>query len=129
MQKAVVGGILTIVSSILGIITGLFIAAMPLFLNYLIDADPGFGGQEEIDMLWVVGAVYVGIGAFFVLIGVLGIVGGVFSLKRKMWGLSLTGAIAGSILFYPLGIVAVILVSMAQPEFVKAPPAATPAMQ
>ncbi len=83
MQKAIVGGILTIVSSILGILTGLFIAAMPLFLNYLMDAGSGFAGQQEIDMLWVVGAVYVGIGAFFVLIGVLGIVGGVFSLKRK----------------------------------------------
>jgi membrane protease YdiL (CAAX protease family) len=127
MQKAVVGGILTIVSSVMGIITGLFIAAVPLLFKFMLESDYyGFTTQEEADVLAVMGLVYAGIGIIFVLIGVLGIVGGVFTLKRKLWGLALTGAIAGSILFYPLGIVAVILVSMAQPEFRQASAAALP---
>ena len=118
MQKAVVGGILTIVSSVLGIITGLFIMAVPLLFKFMMDSDYyGFSTQEEADVLAVMGLVYVAIGVIFILIGVLGIVGGIFTIKRKLWALSLAGAIAASILFYPLGIVAVILVSMAQPEF------------
>jgi hypothetical protein len=118
MQKATVGGILTIVSSVLGIITGLFIMAIPLLFKYMLGSDYyGFTNQEEVDVLAVMGFMYVGMGFIFVLIGVLGIVGGFFTIKRKLWALSLAGAIAASILFYPLGIVAVILVSMAQPEF------------
>ncbi len=118
MQKAAVSGILTIVSSVLGIIAGLFILAVPLFFKFMLDSDySGLTTGEEADMLAVTGLVYVAIGVVFILIGVLGIVGGVFAIKRKLWALALAGAIAASILFYPLGIVAVILVSVAQPEF------------
>ena len=48
---------------------------------------------------------------------VLGIIGGVYALQRKYWGLALAGAIAGSISFFPCGIVAIIFTAMAKPEF------------
>jgi uncharacterized membrane protein HdeD (DUF308 family) len=121
MQKATVGGILSIVSSALGILYGLFIMATPLWLNYLIDSTTGRMTQEDTQVLTIMSTMYVVMGAFVLLIGVLGIVGGIYAIKRRMWGLALTGAIAGSMIFYPLGIVAVILVSMAQQEFAKSP--------
>jgi hypothetical protein len=125
MQKATAGGILTIVSSVLGIITGLFVMAVPLMFKYMLESDYYGFATEGAEALAVVGFVYAGMGLIFVLIGVLGIVGGIFTIKRKLWALSLAGAIAGSILFYPLGIVAVILVSMAQPEFKQVPASPT----
>jgi hypothetical protein len=57
--------------------------------------------------LWVVGLV----------LGGLGLVGGIFAVQRKTWGLAAAGAIASSAIFYPLGIAAVVLVSMAYREF------------
>lgn len=126
MQKAVGGGILAIVSSVLGIITGLFIMAAPLFFKSMLESDYyGLTAWEEADMLAVLGLGYVAIGVVFILTGVLGIVGGVFAIKRKLWALALAGTIAASILFYPLGIMAVILVSMAQPEFHQPAPTGT----
>jgi len=42
-------------------------------------------------------------GPVCLLLGILGIVGGVYALKRKHWGLGLTAAIAGTLLFFPTG--------------------------
>jgi len=65
------------------------------------------------------------VGLFFALTGVLAIIGGIFAIKKKRWGLALAGAIAGTIVFFPCGIAAVILISMSQPEFSAAEPSAT----
>jgi hypothetical protein len=43
----------------------------------------------------------------------------VCAIKKKAWGLALAGAIASSMSFYYVGIAAVVLVAMAQPEFNK----------
>lgn len=58
-------------------------------------------------------------GVGMALIGVLAIVGGVFALKVKHWGWALAGAIAATIVFFPCGIAAVILVTKAHPDFQK----------
>ena len=60
---------------------------------------------------------YVAFGLFFVLLGTFGVVGGIFALKKKRWGLALAGAIAGTVVFMPVGIPAIIYVTKAQPEF------------
>jgi uncharacterized membrane protein HdeD (DUF308 family) len=57
------------------------------------------------------------IGILFVLVGILGIVGGVFALRKKNWGVALAGAIAGCVTFFPCGIPAIIFVTLAKPEF------------
>jgi hypothetical protein len=54
------------------------------------------------------------------LLAVLAIVGGVFLLKRKLWGLALAGSIAAILLPMPLGvlgIIATILVILSKKEF------------
>jgi len=47
----------------------------------------------------------------------LALVGGIFSLQRKRWGLTLAGAIVAILPFSLLGIVAVILVVLSKNEF------------
>jgi hypothetical protein len=56
-------------------------------------------------------------GFIILLIGVLGIIGGIISLRRRHWGAALAGAIAGSVTFWPCGIVAVIFISLGKSEF------------
>ena len=58
------------------------------------------------------------------IIGILAIVGGIFALKRKHWGLALAGAIGGTFTFFPCGIPAIIFISMSQQEFSAPEPAA-----
>jgi hypothetical protein len=41
----------------------------------------------------------------------------VFAIKRKYWGVALAGAIASIFTFFPCGIAAVVIISMAKPEF------------
>jgi hypothetical protein len=122
MQKATAGGILAIVASVLGALMGLFFLAMPAMLGSM--SDIGTSGSLTPDELsQIVILLYVSLGIFLILLGALGLVGGIFSINRRKFGLALAGAIASSISFYPLGIVAVILVSMSHPEFNR--PAAT----
>jgi hypothetical protein len=116
MQKATAGGILAIVASVLGALTGLFFLAMPAMLGSM--SDIGASGSltpDEVSQIVIIA--YVSLGIFLILLGALGLVGGIFSINRHKFGLALAGAIASSISFYPLGIVAVILVSMAHSEF------------
>ena len=53
----------------------------------------------------------------FGLLGILAIVGGIFALKKKHWGLALAGAIAGAITFFPLGVPAIIFTTLGKQEF------------
>jgi hypothetical protein len=116
MQKAAVGGILAIVSSVLGALTGLFFLAIPAFLGSMNNVDTsGLLTQGDVDQIFTV--VYAGLGTFLILLGALGLVGGIFAVNRRKFGLALAGAIASSISFYPLGIVAVVLISMAHGDF------------
>ena len=72
------------------------------------------------DIQWIIGAVGV-VGAVLIVLGVVAIVGGVFALQRKIWGLALAGAICA--LIVPpgviLGILSIIFVAMGRREFVQ----------
>ena len=48
---------------------------------------------------------------------VLAIVGGIYALKRKIWGLALAGSIAALFASWPLGIAAIVFTVMSQKEF------------
>jgi hypothetical protein len=115
-QKATAGGILAIVASVLGALMGLFFLAMPAMIGSMSDISTG-GSLTPDEFSQIVIVLYISLGVFLILLGALGLVGGIFSVNRHKFGLALAGAIASSISFYPLGIVAVILVSMAHPEF------------
>lgn len=127
-NRHMTAGIMSIISGALGALGGLMIAVLSVVMLSAIEQtiaqQPSArgGGPMPADILKVFQAIYVGSGVVYALIGVVGIIGGIFALKRKHWGLALAGAIAGSIVFYPVGIVGVIFASMAHPEFQTARP-------
>lgn len=59
------------------------------------------------------------IGAPLIAVGVVAIIGGIYAIKRKMWGLALAGAICSLFLAHVgfLGIAAIIFVALSKKEF------------
>ncbi len=55
--------------------------------------------------------------AFLAITGILAVVGGIYALQRKNWGLALTGSIAASLPSSLLGILAIIFTAMSRDEF------------
>ena len=123
MQKAAVGGILAIIASALGGLVWLSQVLLPLLLfGFIAVAVPsGAEGGSEANIFL---AVYAAISIAITLLAALGIAGGIFATRRRKWSLALAGAIASSILFYPLGVIAVIFISMDYQEFSR--PTASP---
>ena len=93
-------GILTIIGGIFGIISGAFAVGGAAFLA----AIPGFE--------WV-GA----LGGGLLALGIIALIGGIYTMRRKAWGFSLAGAICALFPIVPLGVVAIIFVSMGKKEF------------
>jgi len=61
--------------------------------------------------------VYGTMAVFFVIVGILGIVGGILALRKRHWGLALAAAIAGTFSFFPCGIAAIVFTAMSKDEF------------
>jgi hypothetical protein len=127
-NKAKIAGILSIVSGvfgILGFISLMFVVAIIGMSNGLFSSDAflnGLNGFLEDQVIGLVQAMYIVTGIFSLILGVLGIIGGIFSIKRKAWGLALAGAIAGVFTFFPTGVAAIIYVAMGKNEFYSSKP-------
>ena len=117
-NKAQIGGILEIIAGVLGVLGGLLLFSFIPLLNFLL-TETSYAYDLTTDMYELMATFYGFLGAIGVILGALSIVGGVFSIKNKLWGLALAGAIAGIFTVFPLGIAAIILVSMSKPEFDK----------
>ena len=50
-------------------------------------------------------------------IGVLALAGGIFALQKKSWGLVLAGSIASLLIFFVLGIIAIVFTVQSKDEF------------
>jgi hypothetical protein len=120
--KPTTAGILTIIAGCLGIGAGalLTLLAIPLGVG---GAITGFLEQAEIlggllgglaGLLGVIGAAIIGV-------GIVAIIGGIYALRRRVWGFALAGAILATMASTPLGILAIIFVAMGKKEFVRAP--------
>jgi hypothetical protein len=129
-HNAKVGGILSIISGAFGVLYLLWMVFGILMFRAMF-SDPHFmdgsGSLPPSEFFTFMTIFYSAIGLFFTLVGVLAIVGGAFALKRKHWGLALAGAIAGTVVFFPCGIPAIIYAAMSKPEFAKTAPPAAPA--
>lgn len=102
-----IGGILTIVSGALASLGA---------VNYAI----GLGdvsGLGKGDIPPFVPSIIFGIPVLSIVIGILAFTGGIFAMQRKKWQWSLAGSIAGALSVLPLGIPAIILISLAKDEF------------
>lgn len=99
--KGTTAGILTILGGILGIaFWGVLTLIGTTFL------------ADVIGMGWIAG-----IGGALIAIGVIALIAGIFTLRRKAWGFALAGAILAIFPIIPLGVLAIIFVSMAKSEF------------
>ena len=112
-----VAGILSIISGAFGIL-GLGWMIMSIFmLNFMVNSS-FYGSGMQVNMFNIIAVFYLVIGIGLALLGILGITGGIFALKRTHWGLALAGSIAAAITFFPCGIAAIIYTTKSQPEFV-----------
>jgi len=105
-------GVLCIVSAAIRllIVLGLIIA-MVVTGEFLIFTGLGFWFPLNVmAVLWLITVP-------LAVTGVLALVGGIFALQRKRWGLALTGSIAAFFPFGILGVVATIFTSLSRKDF------------
>lgn len=99
--KPTVGGILAIIAGTLQVILGLLGAAGVGFVC-------GFIGMGWLSAIL----------APLIVFGIVAIIGGIFALRREVWGLALAGSICALIdPWFILGIFAIIFVSLGKGEF------------
>jgi hypothetical protein len=118
-NKSKIAGILSIVSGVFGII-GFFVlilVAVVIGMSPSLSSDFVLSGVEQTQAIGLLQAIYVVMGIFSLVFGILGIVGGIFSLRRKIWVLALVGAIVSIFTFFPAGVAAVIYIAMGKHEF------------
>jgi hypothetical protein len=124
-----VGGILTIVSGSIGLL-GVLLIVFSLLLVRETGYDDSYYYSSTMTYDEFIGFVNVMVG-FLLTIGgifcVLAITGGIFALRRKVWGLALAGSIASLFTFFPCGIPALIFTCMGKREF-DVPPQPLPTM-
>ena len=96
MRKA--GGILTIIGGIIMVAGGTFATGIPWALIPPATAPAG-----------VVGG--------FIALGVFTLIGGIYALRRRRWGLALAGAICATFPAAPVGVPAIIFISITKREF------------
>jgi hypothetical protein len=98
--KPTVAGILALIAGALQVIFGIVIAAVGS-LGWF------FGMQ------W-----FSAIGAPLIIFGIIAIIGGIYALRRQIWGLALAGSICALIgPWFILGVLAIIFVSLGKREF------------
>jgi Na+-driven multidrug efflux pump len=117
-NKSRVAGILSIISgafSVLGL--GWMVFSIYMFKFMFNEPYMPYNQGPPPEFFELITVVYSAFGLFFALLGALAVVGGIFSLKKRRWSIALAGSIASTIIFFPCGIAAVILVAMAQQEF------------
>lgn len=111
--KPTVAGILNIVSGGLSVIGFVFVAIGLIF----------FMAIDSTALSMPTGHMFPGLAFLFAIaiplfiVDALAIVGGIYALRRKIWGWALTGAIAAIILSWPIGIASVVFTIMSKDEF------------
>lgn len=116
---SLVGGVMSIISGGLGILEGLVFMLMGVLFGSLMSlADDASSSRLTAEQFGrIFGVIYGAMGLFILIFGVLALVGGIYAVKKKHWGLALAGAIGGVLSFFPVGIVAVIFTALGKPEF------------
>ena len=107
-------GVLSIVSGVFGILGSAGLILFAVFFNSLVS----FEGYPYEDFPFVfLEAFYLTWGIIMLLLAVLALIGGIYALQRRYWGLALAGSIAAILVFFPTGIAAVIFVALSKNEF------------
>ena len=114
------GGILSILVGAFEITTAAMMVTL-VKLNFSIPLLPpnllGFLGLEPGFEMPAMPIWFIIVVAVFAIAGIIAIIGGIFAIKRRSFGLSLAGAICAFVPVNTLGILAVIFVSLGKREF------------
>jgi hypothetical protein len=110
--KPTTAGILTIIAGCIGLLIALGLAVGLGIAGTLAGMIPGFPGAGFLALIAIPGIV----------LSVVAIVGGIYALRRRLWGLALAGAICALLFTLPLlgwilAILAIIFVSLGKREF------------
>lgn len=121
-NNAKIGGIFSIVAGGIGAIGGFFILFAAFLMRSAFDTslspfyyDYDYYYPDDFFSVFVV--IYVVIGIVMLALSALGVIGGIYALRRKNWGMALAGSIAGCVTFLFCGVPSVVFIAMAKPEF------------
>jgi hypothetical protein len=113
-SSPVVAGVLSIVSGVIGVFMSAALILLSVFFINIesfpmdIPHDFPFVLLQVVSMAW---------GIILLVLAIMAIIGGIYALQRKLWGLALAGSIVSMLVFFPTGIAAVILVGLSKDEF------------
>ena len=109
-NKPTVAGILAIITGALGLLW-----AICLFIGYAVVA-----GTLDIPTGYIpefVPGIVLGMAIPTLILAILALIGGIYAVQRKIWGLALAGSIAAILAFFPLGIPATVFTAQSKNEF------------
>lgn len=107
--KPTAAGILDIISGACGLIGFLFLIVAAVASGLI----PEMAGVP----LELVRGILIAVSIPMAIVSILALVGGIYALQRKVWGLALAGSIAAFVISAVLGIVAIILTAISKNEF------------
>jgi hypothetical protein len=99
-------GILDIIAGVIGVIFGIVVVTLGTFA----------GGLVAVIGLPAIGWIVAGVAAIPLTVGTVAIIGGIYALKRRTWGLALAGSICSLIVWF-LGIPAIVFTALGKSHF------------
>ncbi|MFC2050176.1 hypothetical protein ACFLTN_03245 [Chloroflexota bacterium] len=112
--KPTVAGVLDIVAGALSFvgITFAFVGVGMLMLGAMGETELATGIPADLIL-----GIVVMLAILAILVDILAIVGGIYALQRKKWGLALAGSIAAFFASWPLGVAAIVFTIISKKEF------------
>jgi hypothetical protein len=119
--KATVAGVLDIIAGGMALIGGVVLVGLGALGSSVLASVPAdvHGAVKLLPLL-----IFYPLALLLFAQGAVAIAGGVAALNRRSFGLAVAGSIIAVLLFLPLGVVALVLTIMAEPEFRSAAPPA-----
>lgn len=113
--KPIMAGILDIVSGAIGMVGGIYFVIISSLLRGIheyLKIDPAVIATIQKFISSIIAIPFI-----LVFVGIVAIIGGVYALQRRIWVFALAGAIFSFILFFPFGLVSIIVTAMSREEF------------
>ena len=113
--KPLMAGILDIIAGAIGMVGGVYLVILGRIFHVIremLGLDPFIIQQVEEIINRMIAAPFI-----VVIIGIISIIGGVYALQRRIWGLAIAGAISSCIVFPVFGLPSIIVTALAKEEF------------